>query len=159
MIPDTNVTPTVRDKIITHLTQRFEEQVAGENGRFLTWSKVYTDPPPLKSNIIGNANLILLDGRETKQAEVQRFRCTLQMTTEFRVKLALGDRKTQLARNILGEIQSIILSDIYCGGLTLNIVERANELNVGGETDTEVSGIVFWDVQYRHAVNNPCLQI
>lgn len=155
MISDESL-PSIRDQIMNHLADRFDDVVSGVDGRVIKWSKVWRDPWSCTASLVGDANIAIIDGRETKSALVGYTMCTLQITTEFKVKVAKNDKKTSIVRNVMAEVQRTILSDIYCGGLALNIVERANEPNVDGENDTEVSGIVFWDLQYRHRVGDPC---
>lgn len=145
---------TMRVRIMDHLLARFTACEAGEDGRYITWNTVSDCPLTNTEQLIGNA-VGLYEGRERKKAEVGFYRSTLELQTEFKVKLALGDKPGRVANAVLGEIQSIMLSDIYCGGLSLDIVEVGNELDVDGPNDQTVAGIVFWEIIYRHKAGDP----
>lgn len=149
---------TQRMKIIDHLIARFEGCIQGQNGRFMTWNTVSDCPITDAQKQLGNT-IGIFDGRENKKPEVGSSRATLSLMTEFHVRLAKGDKPNRIANLVLGEVQSIMLSDIYAGGLCLNIVEVGNELDVEGPQDTAVSGIIFWEVQYRHKAGNPRQQV
>lgn len=146
--------PTVRLRIIDHLKERFEKAKAGQGGRYITWNTVATQPITKPETIAGSA-VGIYDSRERKKPEAGYARSTIQLATEFHVRLAQGDDATRIANLVLGEVQAIMLSDIHCGGLSLNIVETGNELDVEGPNGTLVSGIVFWEVLYRHKAGDP----
>jgi hypothetical protein len=143
-------------RIMAHLVKRFSDCRAGLDGRFITWNTVTDGPIGSAEANLGNA-LSVSDGRERKKPEVGFERCQLEVQSEFKIKLAMGDNPKQVANAVLGEIQTIMLSDIYCGGLSLHIVEVGNELDVDGPSDQSVAGIVFWEIQYRHKAGNPRL--
>lgn len=146
---------THRWKIVEHLRDRFLACKQGRDGRYMTWNVVKTEPILKPDTITGNA-IGLYVPRETKEAAVSHTYATLSLATEFHVKIGLGDDAAKIAHLVLGEVESIVLSDINSGGLSLNIVEKGNELDVEGPQGSNlVSGIVFWEVQYRHRVGNP----
>ena len=147
---------TIRDQIIEHLVERFRQCQAGQDGRYITWNTVSDCPLTSTETLLGTA-VGIYEGRERKRAEVGHSRNTLELSTEFKIKLAMGDKPAQVARRVLGEVQAIVQSDIYCGGLSLHIVEVGNELDVDGPSDQSVAGIVFWEVMYRHKAGDPRL--
>lgn len=154
-----NIPPqTVRDRIMTHLAARFKDSQAGVDGRYMTWNTVHDTPLTNVERLLGDA-ISLYDGRELKKPEIGYERCELEVQTEFKIKLAMGDNPASIARAVLGEVQATMLSDIYCTDgarqLSLNIVEVGNEIDVEGPDDQTVSGIVFWKVQYRHKAGDP----
>lgn len=148
---------TVRDRIMQHLLSRFAACVEGQGGRYITWNTISDAPLKEGQKVLGNA-IGVFDSRERKKPEVSLVRAALEVNTEFHVRLAHGDNPVAVARAVLGEVQAIMLSDIYCteptGQLSLNIVEIGNELDVDGPDDKSVSGIVFWEIQYRHQAGN-----
>lgn len=150
--------PTVRDRIMDHLIRRFKSVSAGVNGRYVTWD-VVSDTPLSRTEKALGTSVGIFDSRERKTAEVGYERCLLDVQTEFRVQTAHGDNVSSVARGVLGELQAVMRSDIYCtensSQLTLNIVEVGNELDVDGPNDKSVAGIVFWEIQYRHKTGDP----
>lgn len=146
--------PTIRSEIIAHLMARFAACVEGEGGRYITWNNV-SDCPLTANEKTHSPAVGIFDGPERKSPEVGRSRCTLALSTEFHFKLGKGDNPSEVGRRVMGEVQTVMCSDIYCGGLTLNIVEVGNELDVEGPNDTSVSGIIFWEILYRHSAGNP----
>jgi hypothetical protein len=145
---------TVRDQIMSHLVKRFEDCIAGQGGRYMTWNAVTDAPLTSAEKVLGNA-VGIYDGRERKKPEMGLTRSTLEVQTEFLVKLAMGDNPAKVGRAVLGEVAAVMMSDIYCGGLSLHIVEVGNELDVDGPKDQSVAGIVFWEVYYRHQAGDP----
>jgi hypothetical protein len=149
---------TVRDRILQHLIKRFQDCVAGENGRFITWNTVSDCPLTSTETALGNA-IGIYDGRERNRDLVGYSTRILEVQTEFKIQLAIGDKPAKVARAVLGEVQTVMTSDIYCTEgpiqLSLDIVESGNELDVDGPHDQTVAGIVFWEIQYRHIAGNP----
>jgi hypothetical protein len=149
---------TVRDRILQHLIKRFQDCVAGQGGRYITWNTVSDCPLTSDEVTLGNA-IGIYDGRERNKDAIGLAYRFLEVQTEFKIKLAIGDKPAKVARAVLGEVQTVMLSDIYCTEgsiqLSLDIVENGNELDVDGPHDTTVAGIVFWEIQYRHIAGNP----
>lgn len=147
---------TIRERILEHLIARFRDAQAGYGGRYMTWQTVKGSP--VTSGDM-SPTIAIYDGRERKTVEVGYVRCVLEVQTEFKAALALGDDAHAFARSILGEVEAVMLSDIYCTEgsmqLSLNIVEVGNELDVDGPDDQSVAGIVFWEIQYRHKAHDP----
>lgn len=146
---------TVRSRIMRHLLDRFTTCRAGVDGRHITWGAVSDTPFSEKEAQFAPERIALIDVRERKRPEVGYSRCELTVNAEFHATLAKGDKPNEIANQVLGEVQAVMLSDIYCGGLTLDIVEVGNELEVEGSNDTSVSGIVFWEILYRHKAGDP----
>lgn len=145
-----------REQIMQHLQKRFEAARAGTDGYSVTWNSVTRRP--LSRVEVGMGDAVgLFDMRETKRQEIQHMRCDLSLVIEFYLFMQLGDDPgTELNRMML-DIQRTIRQDIYCSGLTLNIVESKNELDIDGPTDALVAGVVEYLIQYRHLVDDPSL--
>ena len=41
------------------------------------------------------------------------------------------------------------------GGVAYNLMFVSNEFQIDDENDNRVSGVVFLDILYRHAINDP----
>lgn len=81
--------------------------------------------------------------------------CRLRVATEFVYSMKIGDEPLTELNRILVDIQRLMRSDIQAGGLCLNIVESSSELDLDGPEDRLVGGIVFWEVLYKHATQDP----
>lgn len=143
-----------REQIMDHLVERFENMTAGTDGYTTTWNVVTRKPLGMTEVKIGSA-LGLFDTREDKTPDMQFMRCTLSVVCEFYHSMKIGDAPgTQLNRMLL-DVQRAMRSDIYCGGLALNVVEVRSELDIDGPEDNLVAGIVEFQVLYRHYVDDP----
>lgn len=148
---------SIRDNIIEHLLDRFRNVEAGNDEYTVTWAFVSREPLE-KPELISGYTLSLIEGAETNDAEIGATRCKLTLYTEFAIPLAIGDIATVELNRVMTDIQRCMRSDIYCGGptsgLTLNIVKVGDDLDVQA-SGSVVGGIVIWEVQYRHAVDDP----
>lgn len=145
-----------RERIMQHLKQRFEGIQAGVGGYSTTWNTVSRKPVSTVEAQMGNM-LGLFDVNESKTPDMQFMRCSLTVVIEFYFRTQMGDEPgTELNRMLL-DVQRAMRSDIYCSGLTLNVVEMKSELDIDGPSDSLVAGVVEFLVQYRHAVTNPAL--
>jgi hypothetical protein len=97
----------------------------------------------------------LFDVSRVKNQEMQHMRCDLTVVVEFYCALMIGDDPATELNKMLLDVQRTIRADIYCSGLTLNIVESKNELDIDGPTDNLVAGVVEFSVLYRHLVDDP----
>jgi hypothetical protein len=86
---------------------------------------------------------------------MQHMRCDLTVVIEFYCSLMIGDEPATELNKMLLDVQRTIRQDIYCSGLSLNIVESKNELDIDGPTDNLVAGVVEFSVLYRHLVDDP----
>jgi hypothetical protein len=153
-IPDGPVVPSVREMIMRHFETRFKSVRKGRNGYTTTWNTV-TRKPVSKTEISMGDVVGLYDVGEVKTPDMQFTRSSLRVTVEFFCVMKIGDDpSTELNRQLL-DVQRLMLSDIYCGGLTLNIVENRNELDIDGPADRVVAGVADFQVLYRHNVHDP----
>ena len=143
-----------REQIMQHLVDRFEAMQDGTDGYTTTWNTVTRKPVSITAVKMGNA-LGLFDTREDKVPDMQFMRATLSVVCEFYHSMKIGDEPgTQLNRMLL-DVQRAMRSDIYCGGLTLNVVEVRSELDIDGPEDNLIAGVVEFQVLYRHYVDDP----
>jgi hypothetical protein len=143
-----------RERIMTHLKERFEAIQSGIDGFSTTWNQV-TRQPLSKSAVAMGDCLGLFDIREEKTPHMQFMLCTLTVVVEFYSRMQLGDDPATELNRMLLDVQRTFRSDIQCGGLALNIVETKNELDIDGPGDSLVAGVVEVQVQYRHYVDDP----
>lgn len=150
------VTLPVRDRILTHLKERFEAVEEGVDDHVITWNTVVRRVLSDSEQQTGDA-LAIIDGPERKIEEIGHIRCSLQVFTEFWVRLKLGDEPSERLNLVMSDIYRTMRSDINsvvtivppCE-LTLNITEQRNEFDIEGAGDDLVGGVVVWEVLYRH---------
>ena len=143
-----------REQIMQNIAARFEAVQAGVNGYSTTWN-IVTRKPVARSVVAMGDTIGIFDVREHKVQEMQHMRCTLSVTLEFYGAVQIGDEPSTLLNTMLLDVQRTIRQDIYCSGLSLNVVENKNELDIDGPTDMVVAGIVEISVLYRHLVDDP----
>lgn len=143
-----------REQIMQNLANRFTAIQGGVNGYTTTWNLVTRKPVPRSSVAMGDT-IGIFDVKETKTQMMQHMLCHLFVTFEFYGVLQIGDEPSTLLNNMLLDVQRTIRQDIYCSGLSLNIVENRNELDIAGPTDQIVAGTVGVTIHYRHLVDDP----
>ena len=143
-----------REKIMEHLVARFEGMCAGVDDYSTTWNGIGRKPISTTEVQMGNA-LGIFDVDEQKTPDMQFIRSNLAVIIEFYHRMELGDDPATELNRMLLDVQRAMRSDIYCGGLTLNVVELKSELDIDGPGDSLVAGVVEFQVQYRHDINNP----
>jgi hypothetical protein len=143
-----------RERIMQHLTERFQARQAGVDGALITWNMV-TRKPISRTEVGMGDTLGIFDVRETKDPVMQHMVCELTVIFEFYCALMLGDEPSTELNRMLLDVQRTIRTDIYCSGLSLNIVESKNELDIDGPTDSLVAGVIEVTVLYRHLVDDP----
>ncbi len=150
-------TLTIRELCMEYLVSAFKSMQTGQptdNPYNTTWSKVEREPYDYTGSKKQYA-LVVQDLVEKKYPKMLVMYCDLLVVVEFYAYLQTGTNRAQAANVILGDIQRKVQEDITCGGNSLNIVEVSNELRVDSPEAHEVTGCVYFDLQYRHAINDP----
>jgi hypothetical protein len=143
-----------RERIMQHLLARFAENQAGEDDYTVTWNLITRKPVGRTEVGMGDA-IGIFDTRESKVPDMLFMRCHLTVVFEFYCSLQMGDDPATELNRMLLDVQRTLRRDIYCSGLTLNIVETKNELDIDGPGDSLVAGVVEVQVLYRHFVDDP----
>jgi len=89
-------------------------------------------------------------GPETKRADHPSMRCQLRLIIEFYILLDKTDVAQAQLNFVLGELQRRLAEDHTLGGLAYDMKEEGNEYDVDGSFDTQVSGAIFYRVEYVH---------
>jgi len=145
-----------REQIMQHLKTRFEALVKDVDDYNTTWNTVTRRP--LSTTEVGFGNVLgLFDPDESKTPDMLFMRSNLQVVVEFYHRVELGDEPSTILNGMLLDVQRAMASDIYCSGLTLNVVEVKSELDIDGPADSIIAGVVEFQVLYRHLVDNPAL--
>lgn len=146
---------TIREQIMAHLKSRYESVAAGVNGYNITWNKVLRRSPTKHEAREGNHTVVILDVGEKVKSGVGFDYVTLRVLIEFHVPIFENDEPSTVLNEALGDVVRLAMSDIQCGGLTLNVEDDGNELDIDGAEDKVGSGVVALNVQYRRRSNDP----
>jgi hypothetical protein len=145
---------SLREQIMQHLVQRFVDVRANDDGYTTTWNVVVRRP--MTKTEIGMGNAIgLYDTEEEKSALIGYYNSLLTVSVEFYYNSAIGDEPSQELNRMLMDVQRCMRSDPTCAGLTFNIVEVRNELDIDGPSDRLVAGMAEFQVSYRHRLDDP----
>jgi len=145
---------SLRENIMAHLKDRFEQVKTGVNDFETEWDVV--SRAPLSRTQKGlDATVSLTDTRERKTPMIGKMDCRLTVVVEFAYRVKQGDEPETELNRLLCEVQRTMRSDITAGGCCLNIVENSSELDLEGPDDRLVGGVTFWEVSYRHKVDDP----
>ncbi len=144
---------SIRENIIEFLRDAFEclEVVPPYTTQ---WAEIQRAPIP-SSNKKTGPTLSIYDVSERLEPEIESYRNKLLLIFEFSYPMKEGDIPSTELNRILTDVQRLVRSDIYCGGLSLNVVEVGSDLDIEGTGDNIVSGIVQYEVQYRHKILDP----
>lgn len=145
---------SVRQQIINHLCERFRNISAGEDDYRIGWDVVSTVPLSKEETRQGFA-IGIYDTSENNQDEIGYQQKIMNVVFEFHADTLEGISGDKYARLLLAEIERAIGSDIQMGGLAVDAQEQGNELDVEGVNDKVVSGVVIYQVRYRHVVGDP----
>lgn len=151
--------PTIRQRIMSVLLARFEAQRRGVDGAILTWDTV-TDKPMSHVQQTSGSAIGLYDTSEKKSDLTGAVECRLNVVMEFHINMAEGDDLTQIMRAVLGEVQRVASSDLNTKEpdgyhLTIDVKEMGNELENIAEKATRGSGVVVFELKYRHKPGKP----
>lgn len=133
----------------------FDDMCEGVDDYTVTWDRIRRSPIDSFDTTM-RTSLAILDTREIKSTDVHDLtRSTMRVIFEAKYRPQMGDEpSTELNRLIL-DIQRKIKEDINLGGLTLNITEAGNDIDIEGHADNIVTATVFVDVLYRHVISDP----
>ena len=156
-----NVSDTVRERIMDHLHTRFKDVQNGTDDHIVTWNVVERRILTDEEQRLG-PSLSLLDVSEQKSAEVGHSRSTMQVVTEFWLRPTLTDNPSVILNRIMGDVQKTMTSDPHSTvttsplcQLTVDIRELRNEFDIDSAGDFLVGGMVVWEVLYRHQFADP----
>ena len=84
------ITKTVRNRILAHLKDRFDQIQEGVDDHIITWNTVERRVLTDEEQRLGDA-LAILDISEEKTAEVGHMRADLKVATEFWIRIEQGE--------------------------------------------------------------------
>jgi hypothetical protein len=145
---------SLRENICAHIADRLASIQAGV-GQYTHTFNLVTRAPITKPEATVDVSVAVLDPRESKSREVGYQRCVMTLVTEFYIRLKLGDVPRTEINVVMLDIYRSIMADQTCSGLTISITETGNEVDVDGPSDGLVSGVLVWEILYRHQINDP----
>jgi hypothetical protein len=144
-----------RERIMAYLETIFRQMRSGVNDYTTTWNIVARRPLSKEEvSAVGNA-LTIFDVAEVKEQEIGYDRCSLTVELEFFYCLKMGDKPSSELNRMLLDIQRKMREDVTSGGLSINVSEERNELDLLGPADRVVAGVVEFTILYRHVINDP----
>ena len=156
-------TTSIRERILDHIATRFKNAAAGGSYTTrwgdthtyqFTWSGVHRRPASQNEMKYGH-NLVILDVKEQKARETGYDRAHIQVNFEFYMTVLTGDEPSTVLNAALLEVQTILGLDLTCGGLSIDIREIKNELDILGSAEKVVAGMLEVHVVYRHRPGDP----
>lgn len=152
---------SIRERAIRALVDTFKRQgrgVAGPNSPGkpydFGWDDIVrfpiTDREKRKNNV-----LAILEGPERKERETSCMRATLELNLEFHVKASGKEELATQLNRVLLNIQRRLREDLHLGGLTYNVVETGNTIDVDAFSDNVLEGVVFVLMEYKHFERDP----
>lgn len=143
-----------RQRIMMFFEDAFLAARQYEDGYQTTWTAVSRKPLTKQEIQSGNA-IAFYDVNEAKTPQMQFFLCDLTVFVEFYHTMAIGEHAADVLNQMLTDVQRKLREDITCGGLSYNLLERKNQIDVDGPLEKVVNGVVEFVVTYRHAVDDP----
>lgn len=143
-----------RQRIMMYFEDAFLSVRENIDGFTRTWTAVARKPLTNQERQSGNA-IALYDLNEVKTPQMQFQFCNLTVYAEFYHQMAVGEHPADVLNMMLTDVQRVFRSDVTCGGLTINVEEKKNQIDVDGPLEKLVTGVVEFVVSYRHAADDP----
>jgi hypothetical protein len=157
-----------RERILEEIKRRMCEMDEGHPGSdpyTVTWDVV------TRSGLEGLHDrkrhaLSIVDTDENKTPKIQQMDANLRVVLEFRVFLETEEEASPAVNRVMTDIQRKMREDLHLtepdDGRALNerelsesVVEIGNQTNIGGFLDRQAGGVVFYNVKYKHAIQDP----
>jgi hypothetical protein len=158
---------TFRERIMRHWVTRFQSQKKAEGAR-VEWDVVTRKPLTKADQMLGDA-IGIYDTSERATKEIGYDVRVLNVVFEFHhvVRDWETDDVPSALNAVLGEVQRVAGIDHQLGEpdpnnptgpsykLAINCEEQGNEIDIGGEKPSSVTGVVIMRITYRTKSNNP----
>lgn len=143
-----------RQRIMMWLEDQFLAKRLGIDGYGITWTAVQRRPLSQQEMQSGNA-IAMYDLTESKTQQMQFQFCSLTIFAEFYHQMQIGEHPADVLNMMLTDVQRVFREDNTFGGLTIDCLERKNQIDVDGPLEKTVTGVVEFVVTYRHAADDP----
>lgn len=147
---------SIRQRIMDNLKQRFEAARHDFIEVDQEWSLVTRNPVGKDAMLQLRSLVALYDLKEGKVDRINYQMCTITLATEFYVRAHYDDDDpSKMIGEAMTEVQKTIQADINCGGLSVDIKEMGNEIDLETYGSRIAAGVVMWNVVYRHKTADP----
>ena len=156
---------TIRERILDYLIDSFANQQEGvppgvdawgnPTEYDFTWDVVQREPLTDRERKKRFALAII---EQSEQKNPQTEPCThsfMQLTFEFFCLVQRDESPAEITNMILGNIQRRLKEDITAGGLSYNIREVGNDIDIDAWADRQIDGVVNVAVLFKHATVDP----
>lgn len=147
---------SIRERAVAALTAQFKDQRVGVptlDPYDFTWDIVRRSP--LLDDERQERVLAVLEQDESKVAQFSQTNATLSVALEFAIRLNSRQAPSECLNEVLLNVQRQVREDLTLGGLTYNVREVGNSVDVDHFTDRQVRGIVFLEINYKHSEDDP----
>lgn len=99
----------------------------------------------------------IVPSTEAKNWQFPIVNALMTVAIEFRLVRQREDAEFSsvvLGERMLGVVQQVMLDDMNLGGLVVQFTETSNAVDAETYDDRTISGVVEWNILYRHANRN-----
>jgi hypothetical protein len=108
----------------------------------------------------------VLDTEEQKDPKINQYNAMLRVVVEFHCWVDEGDEPSTAMNRVLGDVQRKMREDVHLTEpddgrpliereLSYDLEETGNQGFIDGFADRQVQGAVFFNVKYKHAIDDP----
>lgn len=148
---------TVRERALAALREVFASQRAhlpADDPYGFAWDQVLL-APTTRWDFRKRRSLGIFDGHEQKTDRLMVKSCVLRVALEIAIVIQKDETPSTEINRIFGAVQRRVAEDPSLGGLVIDLQEVMNDHEVADDNQAHVHGVVFLDMQYRHAVKDP----
>lgn len=147
-----------RDEIANYIVERINTIEKDIDSYTQSYREVTRDP--IDVSLCGKLNpgeavVGVYDTTEEKTREFGSTRSNLTVIVEFYYRPKIGATKASELNRLLAELTRRVMTDYSQGGLALNTIELANDLDIDGIYDKIINGSITFEVTYRHGTFDP----
>lgn len=161
---------TRRERILVEVERRITEitQGAPEADPYQVTFSLVSRGAPLEGlhMAAGQYACSIIDTDESKNRKLQQSNNVLVAVIEFHVWVDDGEQPSTTLNKVLGDVQRKMREDaaltepddgrpLIDRQLTTDVEEVRNQLFIDGISDRKVSGAIFYNIAYKHGVNDP----
>lgn len=157
-----SMSPTVRARIMTVIEGKLK-LMRPEDGHCVKWDKVLREPiEPDRSAQLNGDTVSVLDREEESTYEAGFVVQSLRVQMEYWLRTSPSFPSSQMLEIVRGDLVKLMLREQQLKegpdrpALTMGIHIRHSDKDVEGPRASFVSGLVEFDIVYRHHKLDPC---
>jgi len=164
-----------RERIMREVRRRMDEIEQGQptSDPFQVTFGVVTRGSSLEGihETEGKYSLAILDTDEQKNPKIQQIVAILTVVLEFFAWVDDGEEPSSVGNKVMTDIQRKMREDLNLTEpddgkrslqdrqLSENVEEIRNQMFIDGYADRKINGAVFYNILYKHGVNDPRLLV